>query len=126
VTLEVVPSRDSQPLRAPSDPSVGRRFVRVQCKTASWQGNVVVVRCYSSRRARGGHLKRRYNPTEVDAIVAYCAGTELCYVLPLAVFGERTMIHFHLDRALNDQRTGVHWAADFEFESLDWESCLGP
>jgi hypothetical protein len=105
---------------------IGRRLVRVQCKTATRQGNVLVVRCYSSRRTRGGHLKRRYSRADVDAIVAYCAATDLCYVLPLGVFGERTMIHLRLGRALNNQETGVHWAADFEFESLDWEGCLGP
>lgn len=105
---------------------IGIRLVRIQCKMATRQGNVVAVRCYSSRRARGGHLKRRYRAAEVDAIVAYCEATDRCYVLPLAVFGERTTLHLRLGPTLNNQEAGVHWAADFEFESLDWEGCLGP
>ena len=46
------------------------RLVRVQCKWAPRRGNVVVIRCYSSRRARGGVRVRAYTPEEVDAFAA--------------------------------------------------------
>ena len=46
------------------------RLVRVQCKWASHHGDVLIVRCYSCRRARDGLLKRAYSSDEIDAIAA--------------------------------------------------------
>ncbi len=37
---------------------VGSRLLRVQCKWAARDGGVVVVRCYTSRRDRGGFVHR--------------------------------------------------------------------
>ena len=45
-------------------------LVRVQCKWASRNGDVLVVPCYSCRRAREGLRKRAYTPDEIDAIAA--------------------------------------------------------
>jgi hypothetical protein len=38
----------------------GRRLWRVQCKWAALDGDTLIVRCYSSRRAREGMRKRVY------------------------------------------------------------------
>ena len=57
----------------------GSRLVRVQCKWAPRQGNVVVVRCYSARRTRDGLLRRMYAPGEIDAFAAYCPEIDRCY-----------------------------------------------
>jgi hypothetical protein len=65
---------------------IGVRLLRVQCKTAVRHGDVVIVRCYSSRRCKDGFRKRSYTPLEVDAIAAYCWDLDCCYLLPLEVF----------------------------------------
>ena len=49
---------------------LGTKLVRVQCKWASRRGDVLGVRCYSSRRSASGFLKRSYTSDEVDAIAA--------------------------------------------------------
>jgi hypothetical protein len=41
------------------------KLLRVQCKTAVLNGDVVVIRCYSSRRSAGGLLKRVYTRKEL-------------------------------------------------------------
>jgi hypothetical protein len=62
------------------------RLVRVQCKWASRQGDVVIVRCYSSRRAAEGFRKRTYTVEEVDFVAAYCAAVGRCYLVPAVLF----------------------------------------
>jgi hypothetical protein len=90
-------------------------LVRVQCKWASRIGDVIIIRCYSCRRAREGMRKRLYTPEEIDAIAAYSADTGKCYYLPLALIGIRSHIQLRLEPTRNNQRLGVHWAEDFEF-----------
>lgn len=36
----------------------GSRLLRVQCKSAARQGDVVVIRCRSCRRSRDGYVRR--------------------------------------------------------------------
>lgn len=45
---------------------VGPRLLRVQCKWAPRDGDVVVVRCRSCRRTRDGLRHRAYTAAEVD------------------------------------------------------------
>ena len=56
---------------------------RVQCKWASRYEDVVVVRCYSNRRAREGLRRRRYTPDEIDAFAAYCLELDRCFLIPI-------------------------------------------
>src|SRR5262249_7821870 len=49
------------------------RLLRVQCKWAQVYRDVLVVRCFTSRRTRTGVVRRRSTLDEVDAIAAYCA-----------------------------------------------------
>jgi hypothetical protein len=97
------------------------QLIRVQCKWASQYDDVVRVRCYSNRRSREGLLRRLYSPRDVDAFAAYCADLDRCYFLPLDVFAGRTVIQLRLAAAKNNQRAGVNWAKDFEFDAT-----LGP
>jgi hypothetical protein len=91
------------------------RLVRVQCKSAPRHGEVIIVRCYSTRRSRDGLLRRTYAASEVDAFAAYCPDTERCYFLPYDAFPRRTEIRLRLSRSRNNQRLGVNWAENFEF-----------
>jgi PD-(D/E)XK endonuclease len=93
------------------------RLVRVQCKWAPRQRDVVVVRCYSTRRNRDGLMTRIYAEGEVDAYAAYCAEIDRCFFLPYDEFICRTQIQLRLDRPKNNQKLGVNWAHDFDFDA---------
>jgi PD-(D/E)XK nuclease superfamily protein len=92
------------------------KLLRVQCKWANRYGDVIVVRCYSNRRARAGLLRRRYAPEDVDAFAAYCPDVCECYLLPLSLFPQAT-IQLRLHPAKNNQRAGINWAEDFAFDA---------
>jgi PD-(D/E)XK endonuclease len=94
---------------------LGDDLARVQCKWAPRIGDAILVRCYSCRRARDGHRRRRYASREIDAIAAYCPDNERCYYLPIDWIGDRRQILLRLAPAHNNQRRGIHWAKDFEF-----------
>ena len=91
------------------------RLIRVQCKWAARHGEVIVIRCYSNRRARHGMVTRTYTADEIDAIAAHCAELGRSYLLPIELCSGRRHIHLRLSRARNNQRLGVNEARDFEF-----------
>ena len=66
-------------------------LVRVQCKWAARYDDVLVIRCYSCRRAREGMRQRGYTPDEIDAIAAYSLELDRCYFLPLAEIWRQTI-----------------------------------
>jgi hypothetical protein len=94
--------------------TLGSGLVRVQCKWAARDGEVVVVRCYSSRRNREGLVRRKYAPGEIDAFAAYCAEIDRCYFLPYDLFARRSQIVLRLVPTRNNQSAGINWARDFE------------
>ncbi len=63
----------------------GSWLLRVQCKTAVLDGDVVVIRCYSTRRNAEGLLKRCYTSGEIDAIAVGQTNS----ILPLHCPGSR-------------------------------------
>ena len=105
---------------------IGTGFLRVQCKAALRRGDVLVVQCHSARRVRGGHAKRSYTAEEIDAIAAYSAELDRCYLLPMALCAGRPYVQLRLAPARNRQSAGIHWASAFEFETLDWSGLKGP
>jgi hypothetical protein len=61
---------------------IGGRLYRVQCKWAKRIGEVVRINLTSSRRGPDGHIRSRYQSSEVDAIGAYCAELDRCFLIP--------------------------------------------
>lgn len=104
---------------------VGSRLIRVQCKWAPRQGDVVVLRCYSARRNRDGLLRRVYVDGEIDAFAAYCEEIDRCYFLPFELFLGRTQVSLRLGPCKNNQNLGVNWASNFEFAAT-LSALLGP
>jgi PD-(D/E)XK nuclease superfamily protein len=96
---------------------VREAMLRVQCKWAVRHGDVVVVRCRTCRRGREGLIHRGYNRGEIDAIAAYCVEVDKCYLLPLELSVERIAVQLRLARSRNNQKTGINWARDYEFEA---------
>jgi PD-(D/E)XK endonuclease len=96
---------------------VESKLLRVQCKWAPLQGEVVVVRCYSTRRAREGLRRRCYSASEIDLIAAYCPELERSFLLSADQFDGRTHVFLRVAPSRNNQRAGINWAEDFAFEA---------
>jgi hypothetical protein len=96
---------------------VGSTLLRVQCKWAPRHGDVVVVRCYSARRAREGLRRRSYTAAEVDVIAAYCPDVDHCFFVPAERFDSRLQVGLRLAPSRNNQKLGINCADDFGFEA---------
>ena len=99
---------------------IGSRLVRVQCKWAPRRRGCVVVRCVSNRRGPDGFIARAYTAEEVDAVAAYCADEDRCYLIGAALIAGRREFCLRLDVPRNGQRGSINWAREFEFSALDW------
>ena len=106
--------------------AVERRLIRVQCKWARIYRNVVVVRCYTSRRAKAGLVRRSYTADEVDAVAAYCAELDSCFFIPFDAVGDSPAIHLRVTQARNNQRRRVRRADDSHFAARLREMTAGP
>ena len=87
---------------------VGNRLLRAQCKWARRYGDVVVVRCYSCRRACEGMRVRTYTPAEIDAFAAYCPELDRCYFLPIVRFSHQRNIQLRLTPPRNNQLARIN------------------
>ena len=94
---------------------VDAKLLRVQCKWAPRHGDVIVLRCYSSRRGRDGLLRKRYVAGEIDAFAAYCLENDGCYFLRYELFDGRTQVNLRLGPCRNSQNAKIHWAKESEF-----------
>jgi PD-(D/E)XK nuclease superfamily protein len=103
---------------------VDERLLRIQCKWAPRYREVVVLRCYSTRRNRDGLLRRKYVEGEIDAFAAYCPDTDRCYFLPFELCTARTQVSLRLGPCKNNQLLGINWAEDYEFAAT--LGALGP
>ena len=90
------------------------RILRVQCKWALRRGDVVSINMRRCRRSREGLVHRSYGADEIDAIAAYCAELETCYLLPRELSVERTMVLLRLRATRNNQSRGIRWAREYE------------
>ena len=100
--------------------AAGERLLRIQCKWADSDGEVIAVRPQTCRRTRDGLLNRSYALGEIDAVAVYCRSLDRCYALPVALVAGRRRVHLRLSPSRNNQQAGINWAAKYEFGSLDW------
>ena len=100
-------------------------LVRVQCKSAVLRGSVLKIPCYSARRSRNGFVKRYYSAAEIDAIAAYNADLDRCFYISLAQLPGRSCLQLRLEPCRNNQRLGVNWAGEFDFNAR-LTALLGP
>ena len=96
-------------------------LVRVQCKWASRHDNVLIARCYRSRRNRDGLVRRLYTREEIDAFALYALELDRCFFVPMSYAEGMQEIRLRLLPARNNQQRGIHWADDFDFRAT-----LGP
>jgi hypothetical protein len=103
------------------------KLVRVQCKAAARQGDVIIVRCRSGRRTRHGVVMPPYTSDQIDAFAAYCAELDRCFFLPIERFDGQSAISLRLGPPRNNQRLRVNWADDYDFDSMPLHFALaGP
>ena len=95
----------------------GAQLIRVQCKWAPLDGETVIVRCYSNRRAREGLRRRSYTAREADAIAAYCPAIDRCFFVAAGRFDGHFQLVLRLAPSRNNQQIGVNWADDFDFRA---------
>jgi hypothetical protein len=88
-------------------------LLRVQCKWACRKGNVVVVNVRTSRLTPRGYVSTTYAPSEVDAIAAYCAELDECYLLPIEEVQGRHAVHLRLTPAANGQELAIRYAQPY-------------
>lgn len=89
------------------------RLLRVQCKWANKQGDVVRISLATSRRNGSGYIRTTYTSTEVDAIGAYCDELDTCYLIPIEVAEGKHVLTLRLAPARNGQRAALNWAEQY-------------
>ncbi len=104
----------------------GERLLRVQCKWAPLHGEVVIIRSYSTRRARSGLVRRPYVHGEFDALAAYCPDLDRCYLIPYEAIDGALQLHLRISAPRNNQRLGIRLASDYEFGAKLPQTTLGP
>jgi PD-(D/E)XK endonuclease len=94
------------------------RLLRIQCKSASRKDDVVIVRLRTNRRGPNGFIRTIYTADEIDAVAAYCADLDACYLLPIDVVAGRSQLMLRLKPPQNGQRAALNWAAEYEFGAV--------
>jgi hypothetical protein len=94
----------------------GGRFLRLQVKTARIRLGAVR---FSAKSVEAGynHIVERHYRGQIDYFAAYCPDTHKTYLVavddvPISV------VNLRLGPAINHQRQGIRWAADFEIGTV--------
>jgi prevent-host-death family protein len=97
---------------------LGSRILRVQCKWATHDGNVVLIRVGRSRTSRRGYIRSTYRTDEIDAIGAYCGTLDRCYLLPVSMVAGKHALSLRTSAARNNQRAAINFAAEYELGAV--------
>jgi len=91
---------------------MGGRLLRVQCKWASHNGDVVHIHVGRGRTSRRGYVRATYREDEIDALAAYCQALDRCYLLPASMVAGRHGLSLRIAPARNNQRAAINFAVD--------------
>ena len=97
---------------------LGSRILRVQCKWANHDGDVVNVRVCRSRTSRRVYIRSSYSADEIDALAAYCGSLDRCYLLPISMVAGRRVVHLRTSAPRNNQRAAINFARDYELGAV--------
>ncbi len=89
------------------------RFLRIQCKWAPREGDVIIVRLCGHRITTRGSVRTTYSADEIDAVVAYCQDLDECFWLPIDLVAGMRGIQLRLTAPMNGQRASINWADDY-------------
>ncbi len=96
---------------------IGEKLLRVQCKWASRNGDVLNARCITCRHTPHGYRRTTYTADEIDAVAAYAPDTDRCYLIPVCEVEGHATISLRVAPTRNNQAQLVRWAKDYEIES---------
>jgi prevent-host-death family protein len=97
---------------------MGGKLLRVQCKWAKKQGDVVLVNLATSRRGPDGYVRTNYSAADVDAIGAYCEELASCFLIPISVVDGQWGIQLRLAPTRNGQRAALHFAEQYRLGAV--------
>lgn len=97
---------------------LGSRILRVQCKWATHDGEVVKIHVGRSRTSRRGYIRSTYSEGEIDALGAYCGALNRCYLLPASMVVGRHALSLRTSAARNNQRAAINFAAEYELGAV--------
>ena len=92
--------------------------MRVQCKWARRQGDVIVVRARTCRLTPTGYVRTTYSADEIDGLGVFCPDVDRCYLVPATDLDGRGTVHLRLEPARNGQRGAVTMAARYELGAI--------
>ena len=97
---------------------VAGRLLRVQCKWAKKEGDVIAVSFARNRRGPDGFIRRNYSASEIDAIGAYCAEIDQCFLIPIEEADGRWAMQLRLAPARNGQRAALNFADEYRLGAV--------
>ena len=99
---------------------VAGRLLRIQAKWARSKGDVLIVSGETCRRGPGGdYVKKTYDASEIDAVLAFSLEHRKTYVFPISMMAGRRNVQLRLTPPKNNQRLGIHLAEMFELDTVD-------
>jgi prevent-host-death family protein len=102
---------------------LGSRLLRIQCKWAGLDGDVVFIRLVASRYTRRGSIASTYAADEIDGVAAYCGELHRCFYVPIDRVAGRRAIQLRLRPPKNSQRASINLADEYTFPGAvaQWE-----
>jgi prevent-host-death family protein len=90
---------------------IGPRLLRVQCKSASVNGDVISIRLVSNWHSPRGYVRTRYTADEIDLVAAHCHELDRNFLLPIELIDGQSAIQLRLAPPKNAQRASIHFAS---------------
>jgi hypothetical protein len=97
---------------------LGHRMLRVQCKWATFNGDVVHIHVGRCRTSRRGYVRSTYREDEIDVLAAYCEPLDTCYLLPVEMVAGKFAVQLRVRPTRNNQRAAINFAADYELGAV--------
>jgi len=92
------------------------KFYKLQCKLATYKGDIIQFQV-SSYQANNTSGKKKDYGGEIDHFVVYSPETGDCYMIPLELVGS-SMKTLRLETPKNNQREGITMAEDHTFDEV--------
>jgi hypothetical protein len=93
-------------------------IVRVQCKWARRQDDIVLITTGTSRHTPHGYVTTVYGEDEIDCFAAYSPDLDRCYLLPIGDFAGQRTVQLRLAPPRNGQLAAIRWAREYEFGAV--------
>jgi hypothetical protein len=76
----------------------------------------VIARIRGSRSTPKGYVYSKYTEDEVDLFGIYCNALDRCFLLPVSMCADRSMVHLRIHPARNSQVSCINMADQYQFD----------